>query len=248
LSKYDRDRRYFGTIEVAPREPRLAVAEIEKWAGHPAFKQVSLIPTVYTAFGEPQFREIFRAAAAHDLPVAIHNHARYGMWALAPVGFPSYYFDGRAFHGLIFAGHLVSLLTSGIFDEVPNLKVVFIEGGFMWLLLLMWRLDNLWRQQRSALPKLTRAPSEYIRDHIRLTTQPAEKPPKPLQYQQMLDDMQAEKILMFSSDYPHWDGDYVPDSVVRGLRPDLRERIPYLTACELYGLPRKYTVAEEAAR
>jgi predicted TIM-barrel fold metal-dependent hydrolase len=40
---------------------------------------------------------------------------------------------------------------------------------------------------------------------------------------------------MFSSDYPHWDGD-APDFAVRQFPEGLRARIMGGTAAELYGL------------
>jgi len=51
-----------------------------------------------------------------------------------------------------------------------------IEAGFAWLPSLAWRLDRLWRRLRVETPHLKRLPSEYIRNHVWLTTQPMEEP------------------------------------------------------------------------
>ena len=40
-----------------------------------------------------------------------------------------------------------------------------------------------------------------------LTTQPIEEPEDSKHFQQVLEMFDAERMLMFSSDYPHWDGD-----------------------------------------
>jgi predicted TIM-barrel fold metal-dependent hydrolase len=45
----------------------------------------------------------------------------------------------------------------------------------------------------------------------------------------------AEQTLMFSSDYPHWDGDSPTKGLPR-LEPALRDRIMWQTAAELYNL------------
>jgi len=46
----------------------------------------------------------------------------------------------------------------------------------------------------------------------------------------------VERMLMFSSDYPHWDGD-TPDFAARALPANVRSRVLSETARELYRLP-----------
>ena len=46
----------------------------------------------------------------------------------------------------------------------------------------------------------------------------------------------AGRMLMFSSDYPHWDGD-TPSFSARPFSPELRPRVMAETARELYHLP-----------
>ena len=45
----------------------------------------------------------------------------------------------------------------------------------------------------------------------------------------------AERMAMFSTDFPHWDGD-TPDFTAASFPPEMRARVMGLTACELYGL------------
>ncbi|MBI2301630.1 MAG: amidohydrolase family protein [Armatimonadetes bacterium] len=52
----------------------------------------------------------------------------------------------------------------------------------------------------------------------------------------------AERMLMFSSDYPHWDGD-TPDFAGRQLPDALRRRVMSETASELYRLAEPAHVA-----
>ncbi len=58
---------------------------------------------------------------------------------------------------------------------------------------------------RKETPCLERLPSEYAHDHVRLTTQPLEMPRKAANLWPALDDIGARDMLMFASDYPHWD-------------------------------------------
>ena len=100
---------------------------------------------------------------------------------------------------------------------------------------MMWRLDKNWKSLRATTPWLTRRPSEIIEEHFMLTTQPIEEPDDNRHFRQVLEMFKAEKMLMFSSDYPHWDGD-TPDFAMRQLDSDLRDAVMYRNALEVYGL------------
>ncbi|MGI8486694.1 MAG: amidohydrolase family protein, partial [Thermomicrobiales bacterium] len=86
------------------------------------------------------------------------------------------------------------------------------------------------------VPWLERLPSEYVREHVRLTTQPIEEPENPDHLKAMLGMFDAANMLMFSSAYPHWDGD-TPSFSARPFSKELRPRVMSDTARELYRLP-----------
>ena len=67
-------------------------------------------------------------------------------------------------------------------------------------------MDKHWKTLRSETPHLKRLPSEYIRQHVWLTTQPIEEPENRKHLIETIDWIGWEKIC-FSSDYPHWDFD-----------------------------------------
>lgn len=81
----------------------------------------------------------------------------------------------------------------------------------------------------------SRPPSEYLRDHVRLSSQPLENPDDPQKILTMLELLDAEHLLMFSSDYPHWDFDS-PTQAFPPLPEELRRRIFSENAREFYGL------------
>ena len=68
------------------------------------------------------------------------------------------------------------------------------------------------------MPWLTRLPSSYIREHVRFTTQPLETPEDPHKMVGLIELSEALDMLVYSSDYPHWDGD-VP-TYVSSILPD----------------------------
>ena len=108
--------------------------------------------------------------------------------------------------GTSISGNVVSLITEGVFERFPNLKVALIESGFSWAPSLGWRMDKQWAQMRKETPHLKRPPSEYLREHFWFCTQPMEEPEEPAHLYDVLDWIGWDR-LMFSSDYPHWDYD-----------------------------------------
>jgi len=105
-----------------------------------------------------------------------------------------------------------------------------------WIAPLLWRLDNLWAQLRAEIPLVKRRPSEYVRDHVRFTSQPIEEPSDPRHLRRVLEWVDAAHLLMFSTDYPHWDFDD-PTRVARQFPADIRERVLRDNALDLYNLP-----------
>ena len=83
------------------------------------------------------------------------------------------------------------------------------------------------------MPWVTDAPAEIIRDHVRLTIQPFDAPPDPTAGMSVMDHIGSDGMLLFATDYPHWqfDGDEaVPPVSARRLR----RRSWSTTRCDTY--------------
>jgi predicted TIM-barrel fold metal-dependent hydrolase len=113
--------------------------------------------------------------------------------------------------------------------------VVLTEGGVAWLPALMWRLDAEWKALRSEVPWVQKRPSDYLRDHVRLSSQPLERPEDDTHLRAMFEMMDAKHLLMFASDYPHWDFDS-PTHAFPTLPQAWKDRIFSENARALYGL------------
>jgi predicted TIM-barrel fold metal-dependent hydrolase len=123
-----------------------------------------------------------------------------------PLGNPMTYFEWRTLAGLANMTHLVNFIVTGIFEDFPDLKVTLVEGGYSWLLYFKHRLNQLYKSLRAETPWLKRSPEEYLHKHIRFTTQPVEE----IEIDELeivFKSFDADKLLVFSSDYPHWDAD-----------------------------------------
>jgi len=101
---------------------------------------------------------------------------------------------------------IISLVAEGVFERIPGLNLIMIEGGFAWVPSLGWRLDKHWKRLRSEVPHVKRLPSEYIREHFWYTTQPIEEPERPEDLASTMEWIGVDRLL-FSTDYPHWDFD-----------------------------------------
>jgi predicted TIM-barrel fold metal-dependent hydrolase len=209
--------------------------------------QVVMPSGAQMGYGHRFFYPIYEAAVAHDLPVAIHPGTEGVGISGAPTaaGYPASYLEWHTTLVGSYMAHLVSLVSEGVFQRFPTLRFVMMEAGALWLPPLLWRFDKNWMALRQTTPWLDRPPSTVIADHILLTTQPIEEPEQSQHFTAMLDMFDAGRMLMFSSDYPHWDGD-TPDFAARPFPAALRARVMSETARELYKLPAANGVAESS--
>lgn len=223
------------SIVVPYEAPDLAVAEIERVAKLPGFVQVELESRTHEPLGRRKYWPMYRAAAERGLPMAMHFGAQ-GGWPITGVGSPSFYVEYHAGQLTAFQDQVISLVTEGVFEQIPDLKFVLIEGGFGWLPPLMWRLDRAYAKLKAEVPHLRRLPSEYIREHMWFTTQPVEEPHEPRDFPLMLDDLAMDDRIMFSTDYPHWDFDAPDAAIPASVAPELRRKVMAENARALYQL------------
>ncbi|WP_238392278.1 amidohydrolase family protein [Paenibacillus antri] len=236
LGKHNADGVFKGSITIAHQDPHAAAREIERWAGHPHFVQVMTDSGARAPFGQRQYYPIYEACEKHGLPFAIHPGTDgMGINVQPSPGYPTHYIEWHTCLSLAFQAHLVSFLTEGVFERFPGFKIVLVEGGVSWLPGLMWRLDQEYKALRYEVPWMTKRPSEYLRDHVRISSQPLERPDDDGHLLQMLTMMDAEHILMFASDYPHWDFDS-PKHAFPKLPDAMARRIFYENAKEFYKL------------
>ncbi|MDX1935218.1 MAG: amidohydrolase family protein [Capsulimonadales bacterium] len=233
----DADPRYLGSICINTVDATAAAREIRRAkASHTQFVQVVVCSESFDLYGHRRYFPIYEACEELGLPFAIHPGSEGCLRSSTPVGRPSNYFEWHTGIPLTFQAHLISLVTEGVFEHFPGLRIILVEGGVSWLSHTMWRMDKNFKALRSLTPWLKRAPSEYLIDHVRLSTQPTEEPTDPRHLLPMLEMIRAEKTLCYASDFPHWDFDD-PRCVLPGADAALRRRVLYENAAELYRLP-----------
>ncbi len=219
----DRDPRLRASIVVPTQSPELAAAEIERWAGDSRFVAVLMLTMDENPLGRRLYWPIYAAAARHRLAVCVHAGSAY-KHPVTSVGWPSYYAEDYTAQAAAFHNTVSSLVCEGVFARFPDLKVVLAESGAAWLPAHLWRLDKFWRGLRAETPWVDRPPSEIVREHIRLTLQPFDGPADPAAVERLMEHFGSDEMLLFSTDYPHWQFDGT-DALPDGIGPALARKI-----------------------
>jgi uncharacterized protein len=227
---------YKGSILIAQQDPAQAVAEVDRLGDHPGMVQVLMGSASEAPFGRRAFHPIYEACTRHDLPLALHIGGE-GTGISSPataVGHPTTYFEWYGSLPQSYMAHIMSMVTEGVFERFPTLRVVLYDAGVFWLPHVMWRFDKNWKAQRSETPWVKQPPSRYILDHFYLTSYPLEAAPRPEYLHRVLDMIDGERTLLFSSNYPDWAlGD--PFDMIRDLPERMRQRVMFENAVSVYG-------------
>jgi predicted TIM-barrel fold metal-dependent hydrolase len=228
------DERFLGAIFVSLRDPLRAAEEIRRIGAHPRMVQVNVTSSP-CLLGNRFLHPVYEACEEFGLPFDIHvggadkginggNHS---------VGAPTTFMEFRHGGCVPAIEHLVSWISEGIPIKFPSVKLVINEFGVAWLPFVMWRLDSEYLSSKDT-PWLAKRPSEYIRESVRFTTQPIEEPENPRDLVTLLELVHGDELLIYSSDYPHWDADEPDSTAFRPFPAEWKQRIFWDNARELY--------------
>jgi predicted TIM-barrel fold metal-dependent hydrolase len=181
------------------------------------------------------FDPVYAAAQRLDVPICVHGNTGSSKFSQA-IGAHDNWLITHALAfpmGLIHA--LASVVCGGVLERFPTLRVAFLEGGCGWLPFFMDRFDEHVEKLPALAPWLSKPPSEHIRGgQVFITCEPEEDLAYPL-------SRLGEDVIMYASDYAHWDSEF-PDSARKiAERPELTEgqkaKILRENAARFYRLP-----------
>lgn len=218
-----------------------AITELE-WCIDAGFKAVFLPPEPIGARrpGDAHFDPLWRRCAEAGLPACLHVVVRFGgaavpyaAWHLSGAGMTFGFALGAP--GQILPA-LSTLVLDGVFDRVPDLKVLCVEAGCGWAAHLMDRLDEKWSVLGALSPApLAEKPSHYLARNVWYVAEPEERT-----IGAMLELVGEDRIL-WGSDYPHIDSSLDAPRLIRAgladLTPARRRAVLGDNAAALLGLP-----------
>jgi 2,3-dihydroxybenzoate decarboxylase len=157
--------RITGLAAIAPQNPDKAAQELQR-----AVRTLHLKGAVVNShtngeyLDDKKFWPILECAAALDVPIYIHPRDPSPQLG-GPLGIPGFLVGwGWA---LEVGTHAIRLIASGVFDEIPKLRIVIGHMG-EGIPFLLPRLDNRYTRDRG--PKRKWSPSEYFKNHFVVTT------------------------------------------------------------------------------
>lgn len=206
------DHRMRTAIVVPTELPDRAADEIHRMAPNPKVTGVLIAWNPFgKPLGHPVYDPIWRACEAEGLPVILHGAAGETEGGLAHTsagGLPGSRLEWHTLLQQPTLSHLASFVVHGTFEKFPKLKVMVVETGLAWIPNFFWRLDKYLPEMRAESAWVQQRPSDYIRQHVKFSTQPFELTPHKEQLVELFEAVGGmEDLLCFSSDYPHWDAD-----------------------------------------
>jgi uncharacterized protein len=226
----EKEPRLRGSLIISIDDPVGAAREIDRVGAHPQVVQVALPTLVDRQLGDPRYRPIWEAMTRQRLVLGLHH----GYATRTVFGYPRQHIEWKSLapsHGMM--AQLSSLIFNGVFDTYPDLKVVAMEAGFTWLPYFMSRLDQQYISFRDQVPWVRRRPSDHLRSNVMLTTQPMEFI-SARQFMNLIADIESEDMIVFSSDYPHYDSDVVTEALPGGISEQIRSKVMGENALRTY--------------
>jgi predicted TIM-barrel fold metal-dependent hydrolase len=176
------------------------------------------------SFADPAYFPLYEEAQRLNVPLAIHASGgdEFGSELL-----PSFIATHTCGHPFPVLRQLTAMLFEGIPERFPRLTLGFLEIGCGWLPYWMERMDEEYEKRAREAPLLKSKPSEYLTaGRIYYSCEPDEK------MVGMVVDMIGADLIMYASDYPHWDMTYPESAVLIQKRQDLSEDAKRKILCD----------------
>jgi len=164
---------------------------------------------------DPSLLPFYDALAEADLPLAVHVG-----WACPAINnlYSHIYPSGVIAFSMPVLMGLVSMMSGGIFDRFPALRVVFLEAGCLWVHFILERLHHRFQHSGKNLanvvsrtaPIQKSEPMDYVKQGNLYFSAEVEDALLP----QVL-DLVGDGQILFGSDMPHGDRERFAEKILR---------------------------------
>ena len=188
-------------------------------------------------FNDPSLAPFWATVQDLSMPIAFHVVARSDSllkpWLGVnddPIGQTVFSF---AFLALDVMAAFTSMMTRGLFETYPRLRLAVLEAGSNWITAWLDRLDHKFEVMRSFSP-LQLLPSEYFKRQCVISAEPDESLTG-----RIVEHLGADYVV-WASDYPHLDASFNVVATLRdriaGLPADAQRKVLGTNALRFYGL------------
>ena len=213
-------RRLKSVAKLPMIDPEVAAAELRR-----AVRELGMVGMVTPQhirernLDDPSFDVVWRTAEELGVAVCVHG----GGQAIdqVPIGVDRYR-TRLEMHAMTHpVGQMLAVMAftvGGILHRFPRLRVAFLEAGVGWLPFWLERLDEHWELTPEQAPNIDRKPSEYfLSGRCFIGADPDERG-----IRHVVDTL-GDGVVVYASDYYHWDCKF-PDTVkILAERSDLSE-------------------------
>ncbi len=180
--------------------PDAMAGELRRCVTELGFKAGHLVPYVGERnLNDPAFFPYYQAAVDLDVPLLCHPPTLGDLTNRFDKFFPQHVL-GRP---LNCTAALVALVTGGVFERFPKLRVAFFECSAEWIVYWMHRMDEDYEWVKDDQAKhLSVPPSEYVRRNCYVTCEADEK-----RLALAVEELGPDRICL-ATDYPHFDSEW----------------------------------------
>jgi predicted TIM-barrel fold metal-dependent hydrolase len=206
--------RLFGAA-VLPIQDPAATVDVLREAKDAGLVCAVLPPALRTKnLDHPDFDRVYAAAVDLDMPLGIHGAPGVHLPQIGVDRFDNYIQVHCVSFPFDQMTAMTALISGGVFDRHPKLRVAFLEAGATWVPYFLDRLHEHWEKRGDWIEDGWRHdPREYVgRGNVWVSCEAGET------VLPAVVDALGGDFLLYASDYPHWDSEF-PDSA-----KTLRER------------------------
>jgi len=198
--------RIMGVALLPTYDPEEAEKELRRGASN------GLVGGMFSAdgshlLGDKKFDCVYKAA--EELNVSISIHASGSSLAPGAEIFPKFIQAHTVAHPYGILRQFTNMMFEGVFQKFPRTRFGFLEAGCTWLPWWLDRMDEEFQHRGEVdAPHLSFPPSNFVHQggNIFFACEAGERLLEPVM------NTLGDDIIMYASDYPHWDGTY-PDSL-----------------------------------